>query len=63
MAHEAICVPKAQASRWLAEDADRQEVNCPKGKRGHPGVHQCALLIAMTVVIDHPQQMIRKNYL
>ena len=29
---------------------DRQEVNCPEGKRDHPGVHQPAGWFAMTVV-------------
>ena len=29
---------------------DRQEVNCPQGKRDHPGVHQPAGWFAMTVV-------------
>jgi len=30
------------------EPGDRQEVNCPKGKRDHPGVHQSADWFAMT---------------
>ena len=32
------------------EPGDRQEVNCPEGKRDHPGVHQPAGWFAMTVV-------------
>ena len=33
------------ATGW---DADCQKVNCPVGKRGHPGVRQCAHWLAMT---------------
>ena len=32
---------------WIIA-GDRQEVNCPKGKRNHPGVHQSADWFAMT---------------
>ena len=28
---------------------DRQKVNCPKGKRDHPGVHQSDDWFAMTL--------------
>ena len=31
---------------------DSQEVNCPKGKRSHPGVRQCAHWLGMTWFFD-----------
>ena len=35
---------------FLLSSGDRQKVNCPKGKRGHPGVHQSEDWFAMTCV-------------
>ena len=35
---------------YLLYFGDRQKVNCPKGKRGHPGVHQSEDWFAMTCV-------------
>ena len=35
---------------YLLYFGDHQKVNCPKGKRGHPGVHQSEDWFAMTCV-------------
>ena len=40
---------------------DRQKVNCPKGKRDHPGVHQSADWFAMTVFFDKLKGLLRCN--
>ena len=34
---------------------DCQKVNCPKGKRNHPGVRQCAHWLAMTCSLFLPK--------
>jgi len=38
---------------------DRQEVNCPKGKRDHPGVRRSASRLAMTADIRSPGDVVR----
>ena len=52
----------SESAGFLKILGDRQEVNCPQGKRDHPGVHQPAGWFAMTVFFDTLKRRIRGAY-
>ena len=51
-AHTGVGIPRIETTKNIAsKPGDRQEVNCPQGKRDHPGVHQSEDWFAMTILL------------
>ena len=45
-AHTGVGIPRIETTKNIAsKPGDRQEVNCPQGKRDHPGVHHLSGLV------------------